>query len=123
MTTHVADQGRHYEFGQPDRLRAAREQAGLSQAALAELTGISLKSITRYEAGDTVPRHPQLIVWSMATGFSVDWLDTGKVLLPPTNGGKDINDEYEQIPGGNVINFPWTAWQRSHSVAILQRAA
>jgi transcriptional regulator with XRE-family HTH domain len=114
--------GRVYEFGLPDRLRVSRMTSGLGQREFEEVTGLSRATISNYERGLTKPRRPQLIAWAMATGFSLAWLETGKV-LSPTNGGNLITDEYEQIPGGNVIDFPRTAWQRSHSVAILQRAA
>lgn len=115
--------GRVYEFGLPDRLRVSRMTSGLGQREFEEVTGLSRATISNYERGLTKPRRPQLIAWAMATGFSLAWLETGKVLLPPTNGGKDITDEYERIPGAQVINFPHPSWQRSHSVAILQRAA
>lgn len=71
-------EGRRYAFRLPDRLRAAREQAGLSQADLAHHTGISLKSVQRYEAGTTTPRPPQLLSWAMVTGFSLAWLGQGE---------------------------------------------
>lgn len=68
-------EGRRYHFRQADRLRAAREHAGLSQADLASLTGISIRSITRYESGATRPRRPQLAAWAAATGFALQWLE------------------------------------------------
>lgn len=114
--------GRIYEFGLPDRLRVARELAHLGQRDLAALTGISRQSVYNYEAGITKPRRPQLIVWAMATGFSVAWLESGKVLQPP-NGGKELTDEYEPVHGGYVIDFPVPASTADRSTAILQNAA
>lgn len=38
-----------------ERLRAFREEHGLSQADVAERTGISREQISRYEAGKTLP--------------------------------------------------------------------
>lgn len=90
-----AGHGRHYVFGQTDRLRAAREQAGLSQSDLAHITGISLKSVTRYEAGDTRPRRPQLIAWAMATGFGLEWLETGKAPSPDDDGAEVRREGFE----------------------------
>lgn len=57
-----------------DRLRKAREHAGLKQQQLAALTGISDRTITHYERGKTKPRRHQLIAWALATGVSLEWL-------------------------------------------------
>lgn len=77
MTTQTVG-GRIYEFGLTDRLRIAREQAGYGQREFAEASGISRSSITNYENGITTPRRPQLAAWAMATGFSLEWLQTGE---------------------------------------------
>lgn len=58
----------------PDRMRKAREVAGMSQTQLATVTGISRRSISAYESGDSKPRRPQLITWALATGVRLDWL-------------------------------------------------
>lgn len=59
-----------------DRLRRAREYAGLSRAELAELAGISRRSVLNYETGMTTPRALQLRAIAAATGVDVDWLGT-----------------------------------------------
>lgn len=82
MSTHAIS-GRVYEFGLSDRLRASREQAGFGQREFAAATGISRGSIANYEGGHTTPKRPQLISWAMATGFSLQWLETGRVEAPP----------------------------------------
>lgn len=79
----------------PDRLRKARESAGLNQAALAEVTGMSRRSISAYETGDGAPRRPQLIAWAMATGVPLTWLETGAE--SPRQDGPD---------GGSPIGRP-----------------
>jgi transcriptional regulator with XRE-family HTH domain len=58
-----------------DRLRKAREHRGLDQTELADLMGVSQRSIRNYEAGRTTPRRPQLIAWAFATGVSLEWLE------------------------------------------------
>lgn len=58
-----------------DKLRKARETAGLSQTVLAEVTGMSRRTISAYETGDGRPRRPQLIAWAMATGVPLSWLE------------------------------------------------
>lgn len=57
-----------------DRLRKAREHAGLHQQQLADETGISRRSVTNYERGFAVPRRPVLLAWAVATGVDLDWL-------------------------------------------------
>jgi transcriptional regulator with XRE-family HTH domain len=57
-----------------DRLRKARETRGITQGELAELTGISKRSIQNYEAAVSTPKRPQLLAWAMATGVSLAWL-------------------------------------------------
>lgn len=57
-----------------DRLRKAREVAGMSQADLARATGISQRSVSSYENGTYSPRRPQVLSWALATGVQMDWL-------------------------------------------------
>ncbi|MHA7293681.1 helix-turn-helix domain-containing protein [Arthrobacter sp. HLT1-21] len=56
-----------------DKLRKAREHAGMEQGQLAEALGVSGRTIGRYEQGAPVKR-ATLIAWSMATGVALDWL-------------------------------------------------
>lgn len=77
MTSHYApDQANYYEpeFTQGDRLRKARETAGLSQEQLAAELGVSKNTISNYETGNVKPRHPTLLAWSMRTRVSLGWL-------------------------------------------------
>jgi transcriptional regulator with XRE-family HTH domain len=60
-----------------DRLRKAREHAGLEQVELAERAGISRGSVSNYENGVTSPRRPQLLAWAMACGVPLEWLTDG----------------------------------------------
>lgn len=60
-----------------DRLRKARDTAGLSQDEFESITGISRRSISAYESDVRVPRRPQLIAWAMATGVPLAWLERG----------------------------------------------
>lgn len=57
-----------------DRARKARDHAGLSQQELAELAGISRRSVVNYETGTTIPRRPQYLAIALATGVSAAWL-------------------------------------------------
>jgi transcriptional regulator with XRE-family HTH domain len=68
-----------------DRLRKARESRGLTQTELVELTGISRRAMSRYESGVTIPRRPHVIAWAMATGVSLEWLETDECAVRDSN--------------------------------------
>ena len=58
-----------------DRLRKARESAGLNQPQLAEALGVSSNTVGNYERGFTTPRRMVLMAWAMVTGVPVEWLE------------------------------------------------
>ena len=62
-----------------DRLRKAREEAGLEQLELAEISGISRAAISNAERGSTTPHRSTLMLWAMATGVSLEWIQTGEI--------------------------------------------
>ena len=85
MTTESAG-GRTYKFGVGDRLRVAREVAGLSQDELAQLTGISRQTISNYELGASKkPKPPYIAAIALATHFNRDWIEHG--VEPDGDGG------------------------------------
>lgn len=67
-----------------DRLRKAREIAGLDQGVLAERMGVSRATVTNAERGNHAVRKIVLNAWSMATGVPAYWLETGET--PPGLG-------------------------------------
>lgn len=107
--------GRMPEWHQGDYLRKARESAGMSQAELAEVTGMSRRTVVRYESGEGVLRRPQMIAWAMATGVSLEWLQTGKgPHLDGPGGGQrlprlDSNQRPSDYMSAQVIEGPWGA--------------
>ena len=56
-----------------DRLRKAREHAGMTQSELAETTGISLNSLNRYEKGQRSPGDEIVRSIATATGVALEW--------------------------------------------------
>lgn len=65
-----------------DRLRKAREHAGLNQGELAEAAGIGRSTIVTYESGQSVPGKPVLIAWALVTGVDLEWLAGDTVRQP-----------------------------------------
>ena len=55
------------------RLRIARENAGMEQADLAAVIGVSRMTISSYEHGKNV-RRPVMMAWAKATGVKFSWL-------------------------------------------------
>lgn len=57
-----------------DRLRKAREIAGLNQTQLADELEIARNSVGRYESGDYDPPRTVIIAWALRTGVDFEWL-------------------------------------------------
>lgn len=59
-----------------DRLRKAREFAGLDQGELAERIGISRGTVGNYELGHGVRRPKPVVInaWAAVTGVPLSWL-------------------------------------------------
>lgn len=72
------DWGQVPEFTKADRIRKARESAGLSQQEMADRIGIARSSITNYEKGHHAPLPTILKQLAMATGVPLAWMETGE---------------------------------------------
>ena len=70
----MPDGGDIPEWTLGDRLRKAREHAGLTQAELAHMIGIARSSVVSYESDRTTPSRPVVLSWSMATGVPTEWV-------------------------------------------------
>lgn len=64
-----------------ERLRLAREAAGLTQERLADLLGVDQVQISKWERGNTQPRMDRLQRIGAAVGY-LDWLLTGEGKAP-----------------------------------------
>lgn len=64
-------------FGLGDRLRKAREHAGLEQGDIATALGIARTSVSNYETGKTHPRQLVLRAWAETCRVSLPWLTDG----------------------------------------------
>lgn len=60
-----------------DRLRKARSLTGLTSRAFAERIGVSHGTVTNAENDKVTVRTITLNAWALATGVSVQWLQTG----------------------------------------------
>lgn len=74
------------EWTLADRLRKAREYAGLDQQEMADRIGISRRSVVNYEGGKHAPGRPVLLSMALATGVPLAWLMDGST-TGPIDGG------------------------------------
>ncbi|HXR41759.1 MAG TPA: helix-turn-helix transcriptional regulator [Acidothermaceae bacterium] len=74
------------EWTMGDRLRKAREHAGLQQQELADEVGISRNSISSYELDHTKPQRPTLLLWALRCGVPLEWIVTGRVTVSDPDG-------------------------------------
>lgn len=70
----------------PNRLRVARDYAGLSQTELSDAAGLSRTTISAAEAGLKTPARATITVWAFACGVDVEWLRTGNESAPSPDG-------------------------------------
>jgi transcriptional regulator with XRE-family HTH domain len=70
------------------RLRALRERMGLSQAALAEKTGLGQKTISTWEQGTREPVWSNVLALAEALGVSVLEFAEGKVAAAKGKPGR-----------------------------------
>ncbi|WP_295802169.1 helix-turn-helix transcriptional regulator [uncultured Microbulbifer sp.] len=74
-----------------DRMKQAREKAGLTQSELARSCGVSVQAVSQWESGSTKnPAASNVLATAKATGLSIEWLITGR--QPVT--ARSIDDEH-----------------------------
>ncbi|MFD2840113.1 helix-turn-helix domain-containing protein [Populibacterium corticicola] len=78
--------GKIPQFTMGDRLRKAREQAGLESSEFADEIGVSRNTITNYERDKVAPRKIVLKAWALRTGVPIQWLETGIAPSPNPDG-------------------------------------
>lgn len=93
-TLQVAKDRTALEIGR--RIVEAREDAGLSQAALAREIRVSRGAVAQWEGGGTQPTAGNLREVALTTKHSVEWLATGRGPQKPL---KNLGDRYvRQVP-------------------------
>lgn len=76
-----------------DRVRKAREVAGMKQAELAETIGMARTSLARIEQGKVEPRRTSLIAIAFATRVPLEWLENGETPAGDPDGGGAVRHQ------------------------------
>ena len=74
----------------PDKVKDARAAHGLSQSQLAEMIGVTVRSILAYEKGEKKPRRGTLIKLASALQVSVKFLTDDNCMNPVEDIEKDV---------------------------------
>lgn len=78
-----------------ERLRALRAERGLTQAALAQASGVSYRSVQYLEAGERAPHFDTLV--SLAEALGVPVLELRAVLGRPSAAEALTDSELDQL--------------------------
>lgn len=81
-----------------DRIRKAREHAGLKQAALAEMIPVARNTLSRWESGAFKPSGDDLDRLAEITAVDRAWLETG--IEPDATGDLPASLTVRWTPGG-----------------------
>ena len=104
-----------------DRLRKARDFAGLDQTQLADRLGTSSKTIGRYENEAGKPKRYLLVMWAMACGVNVEWLETGEMQTTPSPDGDGVDGDgapYQSRTGDLFITSRPVAFPHRHRTPV-----
>jgi transcriptional regulator with XRE-family HTH domain len=91
----------HVAWTTGDRLRKAREAAGIRSQEMANKLRVSRNSITNYERRDDGVPFVVILAWSEITGVPAAWLDTGDE--------STLSTWMPSMPGQQVFALPHAA--------------
>lgn len=86
MSLNVSTDSR-YDFDTADRIRRAMRVADVSVQELAEALEVNRNTIGNWINGRRSPKRRDLAAIALRTGFSIEWLETGKTPDPEPDGG------------------------------------
>jgi len=105
-----------------NKIRSLREQLGYTQADLAELTNLSIRTIQRVESGQTIPKGHTLN--ALATALAVDKVELQQPQLAKERVGEEEDLKLKLInlstlcflgiPFGNIL-VPFLLWDKNRA--------
>lgn len=120
MSKQTVSAGTVPEFDIHDRLRKARDVAGLDQQTLGDEIDVSRNTVVNYETGST-QRLKAIVLkqWALRTGVPYEWLTTGEEPPQAPDGG-------DQLPRQDLNLQPsgyWSSQAIQSRILSLRRAA
>ena len=88
-----------------NRLRSARNEAGLTQKQVAEFMGIDPNTVSAYERGTIKPREHSLRLMALLYGKNVDWL----------RGSPDAEESPEEL----LVSLVQNEWSHLRKFRVL----
>ena len=82
------------------RIKQARDEAGLSQAALGKACGVSRNAVSQWESGETRPASARLLKIAAVTGMDAEWLLAGRGNMgktPPKGDEASMEDYHRTV--------------------------
>ena len=86
------------------RLKMALEHADVSVADMASYLEVNRDTISRWTGGRSPVKRSTLMLWSMRTGVSLEWLETGET---PGTGGGDGGLEVRHVGLEPTTSWLW----------------
>lgn len=103
------------------RIAALRRQAGMNQAQLAKILGISASAVGMYEQGRREPSARMLLALARALGVSVDFLLTGEPREPELQDLRQLLTEILNRSDSRLDKRPRRPFSREE-LAVLMAA-
>jgi transcriptional regulator with XRE-family HTH domain len=97
------------EWTMGDRLRKAREDAGLSQTELATRMGVSRQTVSNAEVGAREPLPITMRAWAQETSVPVEWLAWGSRPEPDPRPGGALTFRAPEIQKPPGLRVAWAA--------------
>lgn len=94
-----------------ERLWYSREKAGMTQQEMADLLGISKRSVQNYESGVGHPKPNRLVLWANACDFDYAWLAGNFYDLDPEQRSEAASTR--RVSPRSTRGWMWLA-RRSH---------
>lgn len=76
-----------FEMDMADRMTKALRFSGLGVAQIAERLEVSRNAVSSWINGRHKPRRRDLVGFALATGYPVEWIETGTAPDPDGDGG------------------------------------
>lgn len=104
-----------------DRIREAREQAGLSQTELARLLGVTRSACSQWESPQgTAPRRERLVQLAYVLDVSFEWLATGNGASNDTAGVAALDAMPELQPDQKELLTIYRRLPARQRIAVLE---